>query len=228
MSSEGRNQYFKKMFDKDCPTDGKALPNQIKALERAHEIRKFEIEMYWKRATYFWGFQIAIFAGLTASYKFEEPALTVIFAILGLITSVAWHYVNKGSKFWQENWELHIDLLEKECTGNLYKNVLCYANNKDDAYSVSRINLTTSRVFIAVWSFILFFSEAVQFFDIDSKVNCLYFVVLVVSVFLLVLLFYWLPKEWKSNFTHSMTTKVKIYGEDDVVIRDRKPSGSNK
>lgn len=36
------------------------------ALDRAYELRTFEIEHYWKRGTYFWGFQIAIFAAFEA------------------------------------------------------------------------------------------------------------------------------------------------------------------
>jgi hypothetical protein len=34
------------------------------ALAKAHEIRSFEIELYWKRSTYFWIFQASIFAAI--------------------------------------------------------------------------------------------------------------------------------------------------------------------
>ncbi|PSJ55947.1 hypothetical protein C7I85_25910 [Mesorhizobium soli] len=37
---------------------------RIAALERAHEIRKFEIELYWKRATYFWILHGAVFTAI--------------------------------------------------------------------------------------------------------------------------------------------------------------------
>ena len=36
------------------------------ALEQAYEVRKFEIELYWKRATYFWTFIGASFAAYAA------------------------------------------------------------------------------------------------------------------------------------------------------------------
>lgn len=29
------------------------------AYDKAHEVRQFEIELYWKRALYFWGFEAA-------------------------------------------------------------------------------------------------------------------------------------------------------------------------
>jgi len=34
-----------------------------KKLEKAYHFRDFEIEMYWKRAQYFWGFLAVIYAG---------------------------------------------------------------------------------------------------------------------------------------------------------------------
>lgn len=39
-----------------------------KALELALDIRKFEIELYWKRATYFWTFIAAAFGGYAVIY----------------------------------------------------------------------------------------------------------------------------------------------------------------
>jgi len=56
-----RDQYFKTLGF--VPTD---RPQCRKALTRAYQLRTFEIEHYWKRATYFWGFQIAIFAALVS------------------------------------------------------------------------------------------------------------------------------------------------------------------
>src|SRR5258705_6442151 len=37
-----------------------------KAYEKAWDARKFEIDNYWKRATYFWAFQAASFTGYFA------------------------------------------------------------------------------------------------------------------------------------------------------------------
>ena len=155
MSTEGRDKYFEKMFREKPPSGNKPLDRQKDALERAHDIRKFEIDLYWKRATYFWAFQVAIFAGLLASFKGDDPIyfFPIIFSFLGFMTSIAWFYVNKGAKFWHENWELHIDLLEEQITGNLHKNVLCYEENKDNTFSLSRINVMTSFIFLMVWAF---------------------------------------------------------------------------
>lgn len=104
---------------------------EAKALEQALDIRKFEIELYWKRATYFWTF---IGVSLTAYFAINAIDLdnkianrelySLLIASLGMVFSVAWFLVNKGSKYWQENWEKHVDVLEDKVTGPLYKTVL--------------------------------------------------------------------------------------------------------
>ncbi|WP_426726617.1 hypothetical protein DOX57_008965 [Cronobacter dublinensis] len=138
--------------------------NQL-ALDRAHEIRKFEIELYWKRTAYFWTIIAAIFAGflLMASKKTEtemSSAYLSLIAFTGFVFSYAWFLVNKGSKFWQENWEYHIDCLENQVTGPLYKTVLYNKDNIDarkmkwKAYVLSSESISVSKVnqFIALFT----------------------------------------------------------------------------
>lgn len=143
------NDYFDKMFG-SCERDKKYDKKVGKALERAHDIRKFEIDLYWRRGLYFWGFNFAIFTsfGLLLSKMAGQdvtspfivlsvllPALAL--ALLGLFISIIWYFVHKGSKAWQQNWEHHIDFLEESVTGNLHKITL---GKRDDFYSVSRAN----------------------------------------------------------------------------------------
>jgi hypothetical protein len=45
---------------------------RVEALKYAHDIRKFEIELYWKRAAYFWTFIGAAFAGYFVIQKDGE------------------------------------------------------------------------------------------------------------------------------------------------------------
>src|SRR5277367_3518599 len=105
----------KRISEEDYKADFADIAKKRKALEYALDIRKFEIDLYWKRATYFWAFIAAAFAGYGLTYKTAadlEPWLSTVFSSLGLVFSVAWHLVNRGSKFWQNNWERHVDLLE--------------------------------------------------------------------------------------------------------------------
>lgn len=139
------------------------------AFEKAHEIRKFEIDLYWKRTAYFWTLIAALFAGyfLLASKASSDPLkhidlyLTFI-SLTGYIFSFGWFLVNKGSKFWQENWEFHIDKLEDNITGPLYKTVLCRKDNEnknntpaDDVFSPGSFSVSKINQFIAVYTMIL-------------------------------------------------------------------------
>jgi len=129
------------------------------ALKCALDIRKFEIELYWKRATYFWTLIAAAFAGYVALASVEEvnPGLVFLICCLGVLLSAAWYLVNRGSKFWQENWERHVDILEDEIMGPLYKTTL----SRDSffflkfwtgyPYSVSKINQLVSLFVLIVW-----------------------------------------------------------------------------
>ncbi|KAA8485394.1 hypothetical protein BDE36_2056 [Arcticibacter tournemirensis] len=122
--------------------------------QKAWEAKNFEIDLYWRRATYFWAFQIASFAGyftVLNSKQFEEnnPKDHVILyfvVCIGFITALAWALINQGSKTWQRHWEIHVDMLEDEITGPLYKIV-----TTAKTYSVSKINDLVSRFFTCVW-----------------------------------------------------------------------------
>jgi hypothetical protein len=136
-------------FDK---MDSENKKKKIAALDRAWKNRDFEIDKYWSRATYFWAFIAATFAGYIAvvsSDKLDQAFKTrfsFIITCLGIIFSLAWWLVNIGSKKWQENWEKHIDMLEDEVTGPLYKTVL-----ERKSYSVSRINILVSAFVFTIW-----------------------------------------------------------------------------
>jgi hypothetical protein len=98
---ELRDRYFRTLgFD---PLQESEKHRLDAALARAYQQRSFEIEHYWKRATYFWGFQIAIFAAFGLLWRVssvaEWGALTVALAGLGLLTAVANSITARGSKF---------------------------------------------------------------------------------------------------------------------------------
>lgn len=149
-----RDQYFKTL--KIDQTD---TLKRRRALNRAYALRTFEIEHYWKRATYFWGFQIAIFAAFGLIWKAQTDSgwgpITLALAMLGALTAVANYFSASGSKFWQENWERHIDMLEDEFEGRLHKTV--WLSEGKVSYSVSGINQSLSLLFILFWLFVTFY-----------------------------------------------------------------------
>jgi hypothetical protein len=127
------------------------------ALDRAHELRKFEIENYWKRSSYFWVFQFAAFtlSGfvlniLKASNGGLDAAgldLLLIPAVLGAATALVGLRTARGSKFWQENWEAHVDALEPLVEGRLTQVIV----GKSRRASVSRINERLYGLLLAGW-----------------------------------------------------------------------------
>ncbi|KQV83114.1 hypothetical protein [Rhizobacter sp. Root1221] len=138
------------------------------AYKQAVDTRKFEIELYWKRAAYFWTFIAAALTGWVAvrgaTLKEEDvrQELLIVLSCVGLVFACAWFLVNKGSKFWQENWEAHVAIREDDFTGSLFKDIVALRREKGEpeltSYSVSRINRLLSQIVIGLWGLLLLHS----------------------------------------------------------------------
>jgi len=163
-----RNQYLQNF----------SQPRQGEALRYAHEIRKFEIDLYRRRAAYFWTFISVAFAAVffVEEHK-SEPGLRFLVACVGLVFSVAWLQANRGSKYWQENWEQQVEILEDEITGPIYKlnanipgGVSRCSFLKPYRLSVSKINQGLSLFVASIW-FILAVRTAPVAFGLDSALR---------------------------------------------------------
>jgi hypothetical protein len=130
-----------------------------KALEIALDTRKFEIELYWKRANYFWLFVASIFVAWNATL--DRVVDNFVVMGLGLIVSFAWFCVNRGSKFWQENWENHVYELTKKLGYPIF-NIIKQYNTKahylrsNYPYSVSKVNQCVSLFTVIAWICLIF------------------------------------------------------------------------
>ena len=127
------------------------LKEKIEAsYNQAWQAKNFEIDNYWKRTNYFWAFQVAAFAGyfsvLSSEAYNKNPQVLYIVTCIGFITAIAWSFINRGSKTWQRHWEIHVDMLENEVTGPLYKTV-----TEKKTFSVSKINEIVSRFITCIW-----------------------------------------------------------------------------
>lgn len=141
-------------------------------LKKAWEVRNYEIDKYWSRTLYFVGFLSAILIAYV-SLKSSKDTYVNIYSIfpceiisktdsnkplyivlmgLGSFISYIWYLVNRGSKFWQENWENHIDYLEKKLgVPPLYGTLIfndCKFTNLLKAYPISpsKANILVSLV----------------------------------------------------------------------------------
>lgn len=152
-----QDEYDEKFQTKD--SESKILKA---AFDQVSDIRKFEIELYWKRATYFWALIAVAFAGyfsILASDNMEnEFFLSLIVACIGLVFTFAWFLSSRGSKYWQENWENHLDLLEDKVTGPLYKTLLERPGhlNSAEKYITGPLSLSVSKINQWVSVFVLF------------------------------------------------------------------------
>ncbi|MEI7926886.1 MAG: hypothetical protein WCI61_11980 [Chloroflexota bacterium] len=157
-----RNQYLEK-FTNDVPNGSPPGAESIRqrALQTALDIRKFEIDLYWKRATYFWTLAAATLAGFFILHSRPEsvekfPVHVYLVAWIGFLISLAWFQANRGSKFWQENWELHVDRLETDVNGPLQETVLWSGEPSrfglgSYPYSVSKIGQSIALFITLTW-----------------------------------------------------------------------------
>lgn len=129
-----------------------------RAFEVALKARQQEIDLYWTRANYFMtafatlGGSAVIVAVLGAGFVKEWFIFPILYVIewMGIVLAVAWIYANKGSKYWQVNWEKYVDVLGKDIIGPLF---IYRAKEKgcDRRYSVSKINKIISRYILVIW-----------------------------------------------------------------------------
>lgn len=142
------------------------------AYDRAHDIRKFEIQMYWTRSAYLWTIQAAALAGLAlVASEFEATSwqcaglneaerencfanqfrLMLVIAIwtFGAFTAYTWLLLLKGAKHWQNNWERHVDILEDKVSGALYKTYPVDMSKMP--YSVSKLNELMAHFMVFLW-----------------------------------------------------------------------------
>ncbi|MBO8457525.1 MAG: hypothetical protein IAA81_04770 [Spirochaetes bacterium] len=122
----------------DC-VDYEVLKN---AFDFANSCRDKEIDRFWSRGLYFWGFMVASFTAYFVTFSniiprksedyidlsFEQfllipfmgKLILFIISFVIFIFCLSWLFVHKGSKYWQENWEEHIYQLEKNYMGRIY------------------------------------------------------------------------------------------------------------
>lgn len=193
----------------------------LRALEFALDIRKFEIDLYWKRAAYFWAFLAlalgAYFAVLGSKDISEKGEPLLLIACLGSVFSVAWYLVNRASKFWQTNWEKHVDLLEEETLGPLYKTVLIQNDLRFchllDAYpfSVSKINQILS-LFVSIVFLLLLAVTVHRHFRFAWPPEVFPSVLLVLTVGAVILLLFGGRTSFEDSAVVERTRSTKVQG----------------
>jgi hypothetical protein len=142
MSEDGLRQRYKQAVGDTS--------NSEELLRTAYENRNFEIELYWRRAGYFWAFQAVALGAIGLVVRENEASLDVValLTILGFLTALLGCLSAKGSKFWQESWEAHVDHLELLRSAQLAQVIVV---REPPSYSVTKLNLRFMKLLAAAW-----------------------------------------------------------------------------
>jgi len=237
-----QDSYFEALGIK--PNGKKSEDKKIReAYDKAHDIRKFEIEMYWRRSAYLWTLQGAALAGLaliltqgtfnvdclppasktTENCRLDLIKLVVIVAIwsFGTFTAYVWLLLLRGAKFWQNNWERHVDFLEKGVSGQLYKT---YPVTKFEApYSVSRLNELMAGFTLLMWILI-----GIITVTIILEPGSLLTIALPVFFALLFLAYFFDSELRMSKFGEPMTKPPKSDSNEMMIVVRGKPISAEK
>lgn len=146
------------LFSAFVATRAKDLPDveaMREAFSVAHDNRKFEIQLFWQRSLFFWGFVAAALIGFGAAHN-SDWALQTVFALFGLVCSVVWSAGNRGSKYWQEYWEEKVNYYQHYATGNIFYDRSPKEPKFTDMFaarrmSVSKLTMALSDFSVAFW-----------------------------------------------------------------------------
>jgi hypothetical protein len=86
-----------------------------KILELAADVRKFEIDLFWKRSTFFWAFSTTAIGAYGVSPNGSGRQFAA--GCFGLVCAAIWSLVNRGSKYWQEVWEKKVEVHQRDAIG---------------------------------------------------------------------------------------------------------------
>ena len=142
-------------------TDNENFKRDKAAFDKAVETRTLEIELFWKRSIFFWGFIASAFVGYAALHS-KDSDLSILVACFGMVCSAAWTLVNRGSKYWQENWETKVEEIEERVTGPLFKKQEPIQTNKGlwlraRRYSVTKLTIALSDFTFLLWLVIVLY-----------------------------------------------------------------------
>lgn len=213
------NEEYIKCFNpnKDAP-DTSSKEKKEKLLDSAFEIaldtRKFEIELYWKRTGYFVLFIGAVFVAYKGfSKECSHEWLLPFLASIGYLLSLLWYMANRGSKYWQENWEHNIEELSTYIGKPIFGIIKCPTQKSPysdlmDAYpfSLSKVNQMVSIIITASW--IIVFIKELYALDLGCSCQCEWIFKVFIGFILICL------SKYIINKCKGFSAKTQINGEN--------------
>lgn len=119
--------------------------------------RNAEVELFWKRSSYYWVFVAAALVAYGTLGK-DNRAVGLLVSCFGLMSSLAWLLGNIGSKWWQENWEQKLkdvspDVIGADVFTPLSKKSMPKGSWSSPIirYSVTRLATLLSAFVVIIW-----------------------------------------------------------------------------
>ncbi|REE78715.1 hypothetical protein BX611_3025 [Lutibacter oceani] len=145
---------------------------KIDLYDKVLELRKFEIENFWKRTLFFWGTIALVYAGY---FKADLKEYQLIIPLIGLLFNIIFSLSTRGSKYWQEHWETIAVLYENELGFDLFKNNTQNLVNKNSKskltkpyrFSVSKLTMLLGDLSVLLWT-ILWIKEIINLFETNK------------------------------------------------------------
>lgn len=155
--------------------DDRKFQMLMKAYETAVETRKLEIELFWSRSLFFWGFIASAFVAYATLRQYSSD-ISVVVACFGFVCSIAWSLVNRGGKFWQESWEIKVERIEPFVTGAMFAQLEKVQTHKNfwlrgRRFSVSKLAIALSDYTIILWLGLIVW-ESIRLFGAAPLVAC--------------------------------------------------------
>jgi len=123
------------------------------------DTRKFEIDNFWKRTLFFWGTIAILIAGYFNSKNFEK--YLVFISYMGFFYNLIFSLSVRGSKFWQEHWEITASSYEKNLGFKVFiwksatkikeKNKNVFFLLRPYRFSVSKLTMILSDLTLVFW-----------------------------------------------------------------------------
>ncbi|MBO7597119.1 MAG: hypothetical protein J6T70_08770 [Bacteroidales bacterium] len=153
------------------------IPSKERIWDKQYQCRDFELSNFWQKSAFLFGFLSLCFAGYGAlvlqvvDSGTDKCYLPYIYqymcgiSLLGIVLSVVWIYMMKGSKAWYEVYEKSIYAIEKELfngkkrkyvEGEFAKEMSKQFNENftglhSGAFSPSKINILIGWIMLIVW-----------------------------------------------------------------------------
>ena len=132
-----------------CDSDNSRERDKEKKFKVSLETRNFEIDLFWKRSFFFWGFIASAFLAF-ASLEKDKSNYAIVIANFGMVCSFAWTLANRGSKFWIDNWEDRLFSYEEYLEKGFFSKPI---GTEDQSFPYYKKRFSVSKLAIALSDF---------------------------------------------------------------------------